>query len=98
RRVAQAARDVRAGDVSHLDVTGGTTLAQVVDSSGRVLHDVPRGLARLLPVAAVRQASTDGRVLRSVSLDAPRGDWRVLAIPNGSSGQVVLVARSAAAT
>jgi signal transduction histidine kinase len=90
----EAALDVRTGDVSHLDVTGGTTLAQVVDSRGRVLHDVPRGLARLLPVADVRQASTDGRVLRSVSLDAPRGDWRVLAIPNGSSGQVVLVARS----
>ena len=31
---------------------------------------------------------------RSVSLGAPQGDWRVLAIPNGPSDQVVLVARS----
>jgi signal transduction histidine kinase len=90
----EAAFDVRRGDVRDLDVTGGTTLAQVVDSRGHVLHSVPRGLGRLLPVADVREASTGGRVRRSVSLRAPQGDWRVLAIPNGPSDQVVLVARS----
>src|SRR3954453_1392377 len=80
--------------MSDLDVTSGTTLAQVADSRGRVLHSVPRGLGRLLPVADVRQASTGGRVRRSVSLGALRGEWRVLAIPNGPSDQVVVVARS----
>ena len=90
----EAALDVRRGDVRDLDVTGGTTLAQVVDSRGRVLHSVPRGLGRLLPIADVREASTGGRVRRSVSLRTPRGNWRVLAIPNGPSDQVVLVARS----
>jgi two-component system OmpR family sensor kinase len=90
----EAALDVRRGDVRDLDVTGGTTLAQVVDSRGRVLHSVPPGLAPLLPPADVRLASSGGRVRRSISLHSPRGDWRVLAIPNGPSDQVVLVARS----
>jgi two-component system OmpR family sensor kinase len=90
----EAALDVRRGDMSDLDVTGGTTLAQVVDSRGRVLHSVPRGLPGLLSPADVRRASSGGRLRRSISLRTPRGDWRVLAIPNGPSDQVVLVARS----
>jgi two-component system OmpR family sensor kinase len=88
----EAAIDVRRGDLRDLDVTGGTTLAQVFDSRGRVLHSVPRGLATLLPRADLREAATGGRVRRSISLRS--GDWRVLAIPNGPSDQVVVVARS----
>lgn len=85
-----------AGGLRERDVEGGTTLAQELDSRGRVLQSDPAGLAGLLSAADARRASAGAEVRRSTTLSAPRGDWRVLAIPYGAGGRVVATARSLA--
>lgn len=92
---AEAAAHVRRGaDLGDRDVEGGTTLAQLLDSGGHALRSDPAGLAPLLSAADARRVSAGARLWRSTTLQAPRGDWRVLAVPAGSAGRVVAVARS----
>ena len=81
-QAAEAASHVRRGaDLGDRDVEGGTTLAQVIDRQGQVIRSDPAGLVRLLSAADVRRVSAGARVHRSTTLLAPRGDWRVLAVP-----------------
>ena len=82
------------GGLRERDVEGGTTLAQELDSRGRVLQSDPAGLAGLLPSADARRASAGAEVRRSTTLSSPQGHWRVLAIPYGRAGRVLVTARS----
>jgi signal transduction histidine kinase len=84
----------RGADLGDRDVRGGTTLAQLLDSEGAVLRSDPAGLLPLLSSADARRASAGQRLRRTRSLRSPKGDWRMLAIPNGQPGYVVVVARS----
>lgn len=76
------------------DVAGGQTLAQLFDSSGRPVRSSPATLRQLLDAQDVRRAAAGASLFRSVSLRAPAGRWRVLAVPAG--GGAVAVARSLA--
>jgi two-component system OmpR family sensor kinase len=74
------------------DVSGGTTLAQLLAPSGRVLVSEPPTTGRLLTPAQTARVA-NGRSLTRTERIAPReGHWRVLAVPAGSAG-VVAVAR-----
>lgn len=63
------------------DVAGGTTLAEIVDPTGRVLRATPTTLPRLIAAADAARAVSGRNVLTSVKLRTPSGDWRVLAAP-----------------
>jgi len=75
------------------DASGGTTLAQLLDANGRVARSSPAALAPLIGAADARRVAGGGRVLRSISLRRPSGDWRVIAVPVSGVG-VVALARS----
>ncbi|HET8529482.1 MAG TPA: ATP-binding protein [Gaiellaceae bacterium] len=72
------------------DVAGGTTLAQVLGPDGAVLRSSPAGL----PPLVHSTPSPGGRLLRSVELRSPGGDWRVLAVRPVGLNATVVVARS----
>jgi len=74
------------------DVSGGTTLAQLLDTNGRVLRSTAIGLAPLLSPQDAARVAGGGRVHESVKLTAPKGEWRLLAIP-ATGGGAVAVAR-----
>jgi two-component system, OmpR family, sensor kinase len=76
------------------DVAGGTTLVQLVDANGSVIRSTPAGLQPLLSGRGAAAAATGVRTLESISLTKPEGDWRVLAVRDPASGDVVVVARS----
>jgi signal transduction histidine kinase len=78
------------------DVSGGTTLAQLLDRHGTVLRSQPSGLPRLLTRSETERAAAGTRVLRNTRIAGRRGQWRVLAVRAGPIG-VVAVARSLAA-
>jgi two-component system OmpR family sensor kinase len=89
----------RAGEEQNLvdqDVSGGTTLAQLLDRSGSILTSEPDGLPRLLTRADVVRAAGGVRVLRITTIAGRRGKWRVLGVRARDVG-VVAVARSIAA-
>jgi two-component system, OmpR family, sensor kinase len=81
------------GDLVDHDVGGGTTLAQVLDVQGRVLSSTPSGLRPLAAPADARRAAAGASVVRSLELDRPAGEWRVLVVPGGD-GRIVAVART----
>ncbi len=84
-------------DLRDRDVAGGTTLAQLLDARGRVVRSDPATLTQpLVSAADARRASAGERLHRSLTLAAPRGDWRVLVVPAPAAGKgaVVAVARS----
>lgn len=76
------------------DVTGGTTLAEIVDPSGRVLRATPTGLPPMLSARDAARAAGGRTLLSSVTLRSPGGDWRVLALPLPNNGNAVVLARS----
>ncbi len=77
------------------DATGGTTLAELVTASGRVVLATPVGLSRLLDPQQAARAAGGATVTESVVLRSPGGRWRVLAVPaRGQSGEAIVVARS----
>jgi two-component system, OmpR family, sensor kinase len=76
------------------DVTGGTTLAEIVSPTGRVLRAAPTRLEPLIDARDAARAAAGATVLRSVTLRAPEGDWRILAAPARNGGAAVVVARS----
>jgi two-component system OmpR family sensor kinase len=69
------------------DAAGGTTLAEVLNSAGRVLRSSPAGLPPLV------RRGVAAPTLRSVNLARPRGHWRVYALPV-SGGETIALARS----
>ena len=75
------------------DASGGTTLAQLLTNRGTVTRTTPAGLPPLLSPADARLVAAGGVVWRSITLQKPSGDWRVLAVRAGGDG-VVAVARS----
>ena len=90
--VAHAQRGTDLGD---RDVEGGTTLAQLLGANGRVIRSDPVGLAPLLTPRQAQAVSAGGTLVQSATLQAPKGDWRVLATPtHDGAGRVVAVARS----
>lgn len=76
------------------DVAGGTTLAQLVTSEGKVVRSNPVGLAPLLQPADVRAVLGGAALQRSITLQAPEGDWRLLAVHPRGTRSIVVVARS----
>jgi heavy metal sensor kinase len=75
------------------DVGGGATLAQVIDARGRVVRSDPKALAALLSPRDSARVAAGARIVRSLTLASPHGDWRLLAAPRAGSGAIV-VARS----
>ena len=95
---AQAAeaqsRGTGSGPLIDQDATGGTTLAEIVSPSGRVVRATPAGLPPLVDAADAARASGGATVTRSVWLRTPGGHWRVLALAERGGGGAILVARS----
>ena len=91
-QAAEAVSNVQRGEprLTDRDVAGGTTLAQLLTPAGAVVRSTPIGLA---PLAHLR-VPPGGSVYRSISLHAPEGDWRVLAVRPRGASNVVVVARS----
>ena len=75
------------------DASGGTTLAQLLTTGGTVMRTTPTGLPPLLSPADARRVAAGETVWRSITLQKPSGDWRVLAVRVRGDG-VVAVARS----
>jgi signal transduction histidine kinase len=91
-QATEAVTNVRRGEprLTDRDVAGGTTLAQLLAPDGHVVRSSPIGLAPLLRAPLPRA----GESYRSISLRAPEGDWRLLAVRTGGVTGVVVVARS----
>ncbi len=93
-QAAEASAHAGHGDrIVDPDVSGGTTLAQLVGPDGTVGASEPAGLQPLLSRADAARAAAGVRLLRTVHVAGRRGQWRVLAVPAATSGAVV-VARS----
>ena len=75
------------------DLASGTTLAQLLDPNGRPIRSVPATLPPLLTPTDAARSAHGMRLIQSVSLKRPAGDWRVLAVPVPEGGAIV-VARS----
>jgi signal transduction histidine kinase len=92
----EALLHVRNHDASLIDrdVAGGTTLAQLLTVKGRVIRSAPIGLAPLLSARRAAALAPGTRSYRSVALQAPEGDWRILAVRPDGLANVVVVARS----
>jgi two-component system OmpR family sensor kinase len=75
------------------DATGGTTLGQLLDGKGAVTRTTLAGMVPLLSPADAAKVAAGGTVWRSIELQKPAGDWRVLAVQTRGGG-VVAVARS----
>jgi two-component system, OmpR family, sensor kinase len=78
------------------DAASGVTLAQVVDAAGHPVKASQPGLVPLLSRREAVRSAEGATILRTVSLQRPRGEWRILAEPVPSGGAIV-VARSLAA-
>ena len=76
------------------DAAGGATLAQLLAADGTIVRNSRAGLAPLIDAADARAVAGGSRVLRSITLKRPEGDWRVIAIPTRDEVGVVVVARS----
>ena len=77
------------------DAASGVTLAQVVNATGSPIKSSQPGLLPLLDRRTAAASAHGETLFRSVSLQRPRGEWRVLAEPAPSGGAIV-VARSLA--
>ena len=75
------------------DVGGGSTLAELVTTTGAVTRSTPAHLPLLVNRRDLARVAAGQQVRGSISLDQPNGDWRYLAVP-GSGGTTVVVARS----
>jgi two-component system OmpR family sensor kinase len=77
------------------DVASGRTLAQLLGPDGKPIRSTPTTLPPLLDAADAARSARGTRLLRTVSLRRPAGEWRVLAVPVPHGGAIV-VARSLA--
>jgi two-component system, OmpR family, sensor kinase len=75
------------------DAASGVTLAQVTNAAGRPVKSSQPGLSPLLAPRVAAASARGERLFRTVSLQRPPGEWRVLAEPLSSGGAIV-VARS----
>lgn len=92
----EAVSNVERGEhgLTDRDVAGGTTLAQLLTPTGRVVRSSLLGLAPLLRPSEAREVTSGTPLRRSLSLRAPEGDWRLLAVHPRGTHDVVVVARS----
>ena len=74
------------------DAASGVTLAQVVNAAGRPVKSSQPGLQPLLARPDASRSAHGTTLLRTVSLQRPRGEWRVLAEPVPSGGAIVVAA------
>jgi signal transduction histidine kinase len=91
--VAQSGEELRHGHVD-ADTGGGTTLAQVFGTNGRIVSSQPQGLPPLVDRTVLAQALGGRRVWLNARLARRRGEWRVLALPTASRDGVAVLARS----
>jgi two-component system OmpR family sensor kinase len=91
--VAQAGEELSHGRVDR-DTGGGTTLAQVFDSLGRIRHSQPRDLAPLVTRPILAEAIAGQRIWLNERLPRHPGEWRVLALPTRTGDGVAVLARS----
>jgi two-component system OmpR family sensor kinase len=75
------------------DIAAGTTLAEVLDSRGRVVRSSPT-LPPLISLGDVSHLELGVVIRRSLELARPKGTWRLLAIRARDGPGVVVVARS----
>ena len=78
------------------DAASGVTLAQVLSANGQPVKSSQPGLSPLLDRYDTARSAHGVSLLRTVYLQRPQGEWRVLAEPLPSGGAIV-VARSLAA-
>jgi signal transduction histidine kinase len=78
------------------DAASGVTLAQVLSANGQPVKSSQPGLSPLLDRYDAARSAHGVSLLRTVYLQRPQGEWRVLAEPLPSGGAIV-VARSLAA-
>lgn len=78
------------------DAASGVTLAQVLTAAGRPVKSSQAGLPPLLDRNDASRSANGATLFRTVRLQRPKGEWRLLAEPVPSGGAVV-VARSLAA-
>jgi signal transduction histidine kinase len=74
------------------DAAGGVTLAELVTKTGAITRSTPLLLPLLVPHADVARVTGGQRLLGSITLKRPSGDWRFLAVP--VNGGALVVARS----
>lgn len=77
------------------DLASGPTLAQLLGPNGKTIRSSPTTLPPLLDATDATRSAHGVRLVRSMSLKRPAGDWRVLAVPLPEGGAIV-VARSLA--
>lgn len=75
------------------DLASGTTLAQLLGRNGVLVRSAPATLPLLLDATDATRSAHGARIIRSVTLKRPAGEWRVLAVPLPNGGAIV-VARS----
>ena len=78
------------------DAASGVTLAQVLSANGQPVKSSQPGLPPLLARYDAARSAHGVSLLRTIYLQRPQGEWRVLAEPLPSGGAIV-VARSLAA-
>jgi len=79
------------------DTAGGPMLAQLLDRNGRVLRSTPAGLAPLLGRAAAAKVPAGTGLLRTNDVAGRSHEWRLLAVPVGGRGLVLVLDASLAA-
>jgi len=92
--LAGQSKDELAHERTDADVGGGTTLAQVLASNGKVLQAEPRRLPSLLGRTSLASALRGQRVLLDEHVPGRLGEWRVLAVRDPAKNTVAVVARS----
>jgi two-component system OmpR family sensor kinase len=90
--VAQSREEIANGRVD-ADTGGGTTLAQLFDSSGHLRSSQPSGLAPLVSRSVLARSRLEGHAWLDEPIPQKPGAWRVFVRPAESGGEVV-VARS----
>jgi two-component system OmpR family sensor kinase len=78
------------------DARAGSTVAELLDSHGRVVRSTPAGLGRLLDAAGLQRVLARQQVLHSAHLPGLRHQWRLLAVPVRVNGRPLafVIARS----
>jgi two-component system, OmpR family, sensor kinase len=87
--VAQSREEIRSGSVD-ADADSGPTFAQRFDSRGQLRNSQPRQLQPLVGRAVIAQALAGKRLWLDERLTQRHDEWRVLVLPTGRGGVVVL--------
>ena len=78
------------------DAASGVTLAQVLSANGQPVKSSQPGLSPLLDRYDAARSAHGVSLLRTVYLQRPQGEWRVLAEPLPSGGAIVVASSLAA--